>query len=329
MQQKNRSFYDGLILLTFLLFSIVRFEPAPFDILIVIAILLGIALRCLNFKLWFSLSLINLLIALFIIGNLISLFFITDVGRSTFYISATVYLILLFYFVASYITSWHRLGIVWFGYLGAGLIAVIFGWFAYFNLVPFSDFMMYGPRPMALFKDPNVFGPFFVPLIAGFLAAIFYPDIWKIKKKWKILLLLIFMLSVIFSGSRGAWLNLAVAILAFLSLYFIHLRVALKKKIGITFFIFLISFIAIGSSLFLGTEYLEGRMGLQPYDETRFDKQAEAFAVSRERVLGVGPGHSEIVLEFATHSTYLRVLLENGWFSFLALIFLIFIMEMF
>lgn len=315
--------YDLLIFFVFLTFSIVKFEPAPFDILIIIAIFLGIVLHRLNLKLWFSFSFINLLIALFIIGNLISLFFVTNLGRATFYISATIYLILFFYFVASYIISWRQLSIIWIGYLGAGIAAVILGWLAYFNLVPFSNFMMYDLRLMVLFKDPNVFGPFFVPLITGILAAIFYPDIWKIKKKFKILLLLIFMLSVIFSGSRGAWLNLVVAILTFLSLYFTHLQVALKKKIGIIFFIFLISFICIGFSIFFGNEYLERRAGLQTYDEMRFKKQLEALDVSLKSIWGIGPGHSEIILGFATHNTYLRVLLENGWFSFLVFISLI------
>jgi len=49
-----------------------------------------------------------------------------------------------------------------------------------------------------------------------------------------------------------------------------------------------------------------------PYDEGRFlgqESPARAFTTS---VVGIGPGHAEVIFGSATHNVVLRVLVENG-----------------
>lgn len=55
------------------------------------------------------------------------------------------------------------------------------------------------------------------------------------------------------------------------------------------------------------------RLGLMPYDADRFSIQAQVLRSSLDSAFGYGPGLSEMVLDYATHNTYLRIVGEIGW----------------
>src|SRR6266436_4286532 len=59
---------------------------------------------------------------------------------------------------------------------------------------------------------------------------------------------------------------------------------------------------------------------MQGYDQDRFDTQRRALELAVERPLGIGPGQAENQFELSTHSTYVRVLCENGIAGFVALL---------
>jgi O-antigen ligase len=55
-----------------------------------------------------------------------------------------------------------------------------------------------------------------------------------------------------------------------------------------------------------------GSDGLQTYDGDRFSTQTKALEMAIEQPFGIGPGQAEIAFDYSTHSTYLRLLSENG-----------------
>jgi O-antigen ligase len=55
-----------------------------------------------------------------------------------------------------------------------------------------------------------------------------------------------------------------------------------------------------------------GSNGLQTYDGDRFSTQTKALEMAIEKPFGIGPGQAEIAFDYSTHSTYLRLLSENG-----------------
>ena len=63
-------------------------------------------------------------------------------------------------------------------------------------------------RARALFQDPNVFGPFLIPAALILVEEILDPRLLRARLVTKALLIAIVLLGVLFSYSRGAWLNL-------------------------------------------------------------------------------------------------------------------------
>src|SRR6202044_1878067 len=59
---------------------------------------------------------------------------------------------------------------------------------------------------------------------------------------------------------------------------------------------------------------------LQDYDRVRFATQSLALEAARTHPFGIGPGQSEAVFDYSTHSMYLRILTENGVFALAALL---------
>jgi len=57
----------------------------------------------------------------------------------------------------------------------------------------------------------------------------------------------------------------------------------------------------------------------QDYDRVRFATQAIALETGERSPFGIGPGQSEEVFRYATHSMYLRILAENGPIALFAL----------
>ena len=89
---------------------------------------------------------------------------------------------------------------------------------------------------------------------------------------------------------------------------------------------FLALFVLIGATVAYAVtlpqvrEVIDYRTRLQDYDEDRFATWAKAFELGMEYPLGVGPGQSYLILDYAPHNQYLRVFSENGVIGFLSLV---------
>ena len=69
-------------------------------------------------------------------------------------------------------------------YVVAGVISALFGIVGYFHLVPQYEIFLLNGRSKGLFKDCNVYGPFFVPIVLIAINLLleagqkFYEDWW-------------------------------------------------------------------------------------------------------------------------------------------------------
>lgn len=317
MPQSHHKWVYTYLFITMGVSFFVLIEPSPYDLLMIVLLP-----ACFLFTFYgireetiFS----HLLIGLFLISNLVSLFFVKEIFIAFRYSGITFYLVV----------SWlclvglgHRfklplLQVISKGYLVGAVLAVLIGTVAYFNLIPTSDsFLLFG-RVKSTFKDPNVFGPF---LVMPALFAISRAELSGTKMLKKIICLLCFLLlsiGIILSFSRAAWGNFALS----LFLYFIVTkREYLKNRMKIV-----IAIIIIGIPCFIYfiqtpvvQDLLVSRLMIKEYDSDRFDTQREAFDMGLLNPLGIGPGQSESMFQYAPHSLYARIFTENGLLGLLS-----------
>lgn len=125
---------------------------------------------------------------------------------------------------------------------------------------------------------------------------------------------------VFLAYSRAAWINSVVTVAAYFVIQFLAgdlTRRTLHNMIKVGA---LVVVIAAGIGYFAAASpvirsMLEDRLGthgLHNYDAERFYTHDLARQAVRDHPLGIGPGNSENVFQYSTHSLYLRVLAENG-----------------
>ena len=96
-------------------------------------------------------------------------------------------------------------------YTWAAVAAALGGIAGYFDLVPGAhELMTRWGRATGLFKDPNVFGPFLVPALVYALSRLAGAPLRKSLLPLGVLGVVGF--AILLSFSRGAWINLAVAV---------------------------------------------------------------------------------------------------------------------
>jgi O-antigen ligase len=220
---------------------------------------------------------------------------------------------------------------VWNAYIVAVLISISAGIIGYYQLIGPNEQLIENGRVRALFKDPNVYGPFIVPVALFLLARL--ETISGIKALAYSLLLAFCLFGLLLGFSRGSWINFAAALILYFFLRIRTQKSKLKRRRVIT----------IGASLIIGGIILIGlvastekvqtmmdkRLKIVQYYDTgeggRLTRQLEVMRSITVTPLGIGPGQSEQEYFFkkAPHNLYLHVLIESGWiggFSFYAFI---------
>lgn len=324
MTERSNSWLSYFLFFTLAVSSFVVIEPSPYDLLIIL--LLGIGFAFSNYSFSKEMVIPIIILSIFLISNLLSLFFVKATGPSIFFTAITFYLALTWIGIVglSERITQSRMQFILHGYLLAACLSAIIGILAYFNLIPFSDlFLMYG-RAKALFKDPNVFGPFLVMPALFALSMTERKDMPLKKKIFYYLTFLVLVAAVIISFSRAAWANLFISLFIYLFLFKVNL---FKKRIHTVLFI---GIIGIPVVLFiiqtpLIEELLVSRLSYQNYDNERFGTQLAAFESGISNPLGMGSGQSEIFFQYSPHSLYARVFTENGVIGILSFILFIII----
>lgn len=305
------SFYLVLVFIVIASSSVVLIEPAPVDIGIVLLFGTGILFQTLKFP-YSNILIGSLFLYILVIANLVSMFQLGDPGAGIKYFAVTSYLILSWYLVIGVIGYYgsRAVKILFYGYTLAAMVSAAAGILSYFGIIPWEDILIKFGRVKGLFKDPNVFGPFLIPI-----ALYAYYKLGSQEKSNKIawaLILLTLVLGVFLSYSRAAWGNLALTFIVYFIIQFlikpsfnILIRVCLTLIILSATLMYVLSIPTVNSMFTERFEY-------QGYDDDRFDNQAVAVQLGFEYPFGIGPGQYEGSIGYATHSSYLRIWAENG-----------------
>lgn len=206
------------------------------------------------------------------------------------------------------------------GLTAAATFACATGIAGYFGLIPNAEMFTKFGRATGTFKDPNVFGPFLVPPM---LYALHLALDRSLKRSLPPLILAGFLaLGVFLSFSRGAWVNIVIALGVYIVLAFLTASTNARRQ-KILFLAFACA--ALVAAIIAGALQVEKVSALvaerasisQSYDagpEGRFGGQQKAMVLILDNPLGIGAQqfavhhhHEEV------HNVYLSMALNAGW----------------
>jgi hypothetical protein len=198
------------------------------------------------------------------------------------------------------------------GYLAAALISAALGVLATVKPISGRSSLLFDGRAEALFKDPNVFGPFFVPAMLTLLEETVTPRLLRAQRALKVAGVVLLALRVLFSYSCGAWLNLAVALVVILVVLLLRRR---SGRTATRLLALLCVMTVSGAAAIAITgsgSFLQERAALQSYDTSRFSAQQTGIRLGEQHRLGVGPGQFDVIEPISAHNLYVRVFAEQG-----------------
>ena len=309
------------VALTIATSGIVFTEPAPIDILTIGLIVLLPAIGLVQFNpgllafgaLWLVAGACAMLAATFSL----------DTQQTMTHVGVTLYLYAATFVLAAFIAHSPRAHaeLIFKAWTFAALIAAAAALFGYFGVLPggYDLFTRY-ERASGTFKDPNVFGPFIiVPLLYLLNVALDRPVRNMILPLGVVVFL---VLGVFLSFSRGAWINLALA----LAIYgYLLMATTPNARLRLKF----VGLLAAGGMLAAGvivaaptSDQVSAASASAPASTSRTTPARRAALAARRRPqassskipLGIG------ALEFAArhhpeaaHNVYLTMLLSAGW----------------
>lgn len=218
---------------------------------------------------------------------------------------------------------------VWNAYTVAALIAITAGIIGYYDIFGANDQLIENGRVRAFFKDPNVYGPFIVPVAIYAFARLETANTRQLLVCG--LLFAYCAFGILLGFSRGSWINLTVALALFLLVRLATQRQRLLRQRMVR----IAAGALIGSAILIVglastdrvQEMLDKRLKVVQYYDMgkggRLTNQLEIVKSIAVKPLGIGPGQSEqdYFFDMAPHNLYLHVLIESGWiggFAFFA-----------
>lgn len=317
--------------------SIVYIEPAACDLLISTLAVYAFA-RGLRFPR--ELRLAVLLMGLFLVGNVLASVFSPEPSISMQPLMTRFYLVGAWWLLVTVLVTENpgkNTRLVWNAFLLAALIASVVGILSAFDIISGSEQLNKQGRIRAFFKDPNVFGPFLVP--ATLYALLRLEGAMRRSVVIYLGLLGVFIMGVLLSYSRGAWINFGTSLAIYLVLRIRSERSSLQQQRTLLILIALAFSAAIAVIAALNHEpvremFLARTTLVQDYDvrsdlegkKSRFDAQRAALLLAMQKPLGIGAGQSEAdyYQDRAPHNLYLHVLVESGWIGGLAFLTFLF-----
>jgi hypothetical protein len=293
----------------------VHMEPAPFDMLAAALLVGGVVVGLRAGREWVP---AGACLAVLMAAGVVSLAFThsTLLGLGMAYHLKTAYLMGVFLLVAFTV---HTFGgraaqLILAAHVVGGLCSVVAVAAGVAGLLPAEIILRMG-RASGFFKDPNVLGPY---MAIGALYML-HQALERQRTTHRIGAALLFCLlagTLVASLSRAAWLNFALACAAYglaLLASSTSARQALLRLRRLTVVAVAGALVAIYFAVHvLAMVDIVSRLGLQAYDSQRFDTWTRAAEAGLSNPLGVGPGQSEPVFQYAAHSLYARLLAEQG-----------------
>jgi hypothetical protein len=261
------------------------------------------------------------LLAGYALANLVSIPFAFDPFRAVWYFFVTLYMITswVLFVGALDMGGMPLLQTILRGYSFAAFLSALLSVASYFHVIGFQNYLESYGRPKGMFKDPNVFGPFLVPIavmaIAGCLPIA--------SRFWQLSVAIVTSMGVVLSYSRAAWINYAISLVLFVILdQVLPSKAPEKHSVPLTRWLLFGGVAVMTTLVLLQIPSVQrmfairmGQNGMQDYDQARFRAQAMALQSVIDRPLGLGPGQAEGEFHYPPHSSYMRVLSENGVFG--------------
>lgn len=311
----------GLVWLAFAVSSIVFTEPAPVDVMLMglIALLPAAGLTLFSPALAAYLALWSIAAASGFLAATLS----RDLSASTIFTVISLYLYIASFVLAGFIAKSpvRHTQLIFSGWLFAAAVAAGCAFTGYFQLVPgaFELFTKFA-RASGTFKDPNVFGPF---LVAPFIYALHL----VLVRPWyraglPIVIAAALALANLLSFSRGAWINLALALLVYGVLAYVTAYTRQQREKIVAIVLAGCALVALVTLAVLQNDkmasFLEERASLtQSYDvgpAGRFGGQEKAKRLLLENPLGIGAGQFTSVHHHEeVHNVFLSMFLNAGW----------------
>ena len=313
--------------LMFAFSSFVVIEPAPYD---VIAMLLFVVVFALGLPIPRAIALPILAWVVFLLGNTFASMASDDPVATVKSLATRFYMIATWLMLTALIANGGQrvIASIWSGWMLAGVVAVVLGVGTYLGFIPYTELFTAFGRAKGAFKDPNVYGPFLVPIALYCLARL--EDTRGLKQLMFSFFFAFFTIGTVLGFSRGAWLDFAVAITLFLGIRLLTSR-SNRQYLRIFFVIIFLVISVFGLlAAALSNEQvgkmMETRAQLQSYDtDQRFVKQRMAIEEIFVHPVGIGAGMGEAKFGLVPHNVYLQIFSESGWIGglgFLALIVL-------
>ncbi|HXE12755.1 MAG TPA: O-antigen ligase family protein [Bryobacteraceae bacterium] len=315
----NKLFLFG-VGLAMALSSIVLVEPAPVDALVMGLFVVGICAGIIGLRGLRPIAVVPL--ALFMVANVVSLYDPLNSRRALWYILVTLYLCASWAFFVGVLWAFEKRGmdLMIKMYAVAGMICIIPGLLSYFNIIGFQNTLLLFDRPKGTFKDPNVYGPYLIPIALFAVAGLIAQRKGTRSAVLHTSIALISITGIFLSYSRACWINLVVALMAYLFFSFMFRPAGTPSPFPISRAILAFAGVALCVGMAMQIPEVQEMMaqrltstGLQGYDKDRFATQHLALEAALAHPLGIGPGQVEEAFHYSTHSSYMRVLGENGF----------------
>jgi O-antigen ligase len=312
--------YDLAVTIGFLLLGVVLVEPAPSDALF--GLVMAVAAVTGRFRLGRAPRTVLCLVAAFLILNVLSAVDVTDWAVAGRFFMITLYLGLFSLWLAVYIDRPARARRLVCAYLFIAVLSALLASLALFVHFPGSSVMIGdASRAKGLFKDPNVYGPFLIPIALILAEEILSPRLLRLRRSLMLASFVLLTLGVVFSYSRAAWLDYAIGLIVLIGV--VVLRRPDRRAISLVLVVLLSGLAIAGAVLGTGSlGFLQERAHLQSYDTNRFAAQSRGLTVGIDHPFGVGPGQFDVISPVSSHSLYVRSLSEQGVLGLLVVILL-------
>jgi O-antigen ligase len=318
---------SGAVFLGVFLTGFVIDEPAPYDLYM--AVLMPVwALFGLRISRGIA-PLVALLIV-FNVGGLVAMTQMADLYDTPFYLAVTLFLSFTAIFYASIVESRPEIyPLIFTAWVAAAIVTATLGILGYFDAFPGAQMFTRYSRAMGAFQDPNVFGPFLA------LPAVYLLHRILTGRPRNLLLLtpplLVLVIGIFLSFSRGAWGGLVVSFVLVPVALFIQNnsgRFRLKILVMAILAFAIVALMVITVLQIPGMEeFFRSRAQLeQPYDAGRlgrFARYGYGAAMALEHPLGIGALNFGRIFGEDTHDIWLKALLDYSWLGFAAFLGLV------
>ncbi len=263
------------------------------------------------------------------VAGLISLINVADQEQTIQFAITSVYLAVAALLFACLFANntMTRLKTLRSAYILTAIFTTLFGLAVYAQLLPGEDLFLWSGRVRSTFKDPNVFGPFLTLPTLLLIEAM----VMRGVKFGNLVAALILLTGLLFSFSRGAWINFAVSASVMLTLMVLtgeNHRARLRPIVlGVGALVaIVVALIALSSIESVRAMLFERAQLTQSYDVGdggRFFLQEIAFSTLFEHPLGLGPFEFSRLYGLQQHNVYLQAFLVYGWtggISYIALL---------